>query len=194
MPLSVLIAGLVIFLGAHSTRIFAEAWRADRIARIGPNRWKGLYSLVSLAGFALIVWGYAMTREHPLAVWDPPAWTRPVAAVLTVAAFILVAAAYVPANRIKAALGHPMILGVKVWAFAHLISNGRLGDVVLFAAFLIWAVLDFRAARQRDRASATRYPAGIVSRDLATIVVGLVASWVFAQYLHGWLIGVRPLG
>lgn len=194
MPLSVLIAGLVIFLGAHSTRIFAEAWRADRIARIGLNRWKGLYSLVSLAGFALIVWGYAMTREHPLPVWDPPAWTRPVAAVLTVFAFILVTAAYVPANRIKAALGHPMILGVKVWAFAHLISNGRLGDVVLFAAFLIWAVLDFRAARQRDRASATRYPAGTVARDLATIVIGLVASWVFAQYLHAWLIGVRPMG
>ena len=90
--------------------------------------------------------------------------------------------------------GISMILGVKVWAFAHLISNGRLGDVVLFAAFLIWAVLDFRAARQRDHASATRYPAGTASRDLATIVIGLVASWVFAQYLHGWLIGVRPLG
>ena len=193
MSLSPLIAGLLIFLGAHSLRIFAEGWRAQQIARIGAKRWKGLYSLVSLAGFALLVWGYAMTREHPN-LWDPPAWTRPVAAVLTVAAFILVAAAYVPANHIKAALGHPMILGVKVWAFAHLISNGRVGDVVLFAAFLVWAVLDFRAARRRDRTSGTRYPAGTLARDLVTLAIGLITWWLFAQYLHGWLIGVRPLG
>jgi uncharacterized membrane protein len=193
MPLALLIAGLVVFLGAHSVRIFAEDWRARQIGRLGEKRWKGLYSLVSLAGFALIVWGYASTRAHPVDLWNPPAWTRPAATVLTFGAFILIAVAYVPANRIKAALGHPMILGVKVWAFAHLIANGRLGDVVLFASFLVWAVLDFRAARQRDRAAGTRYPAGSAARDFATIAAGLIASWVFAQYLHGWLIGVRPL-
>jgi uncharacterized membrane protein len=194
MSLIWLIVGLVIFLGAHSVRIFAEQWRAGQIARLGEQRWKGLYSLASLAGFALIVWGYGISREHPVVLWDPPSWTRQVAALLTIITFVLWAAAYVPGNRIKAMLGHPMILGVKVWAFAHLISNGRLADVVLFGAFLVWAVLDFRAARQRDRAAGTRYPSGATHRDLATVAIGLIAWWVFAQYLHGWLIGVRPFG
>jgi uncharacterized membrane protein len=192
--MELLIAGLVIFLGTHSVRIFAEDWRTRQIARLGPYGWKGLYTLVSLAGFALIVWGYGLTRENPVVIWEPPIWTRHAAALLTIATFVLWVAAYVPGNRIKAAIGHPMIVGVKVWAFAHLISNGRLGDVVLFAAFLAWAVFDFRAARGRDRAAGTRYPVGPVSRDLTTVVVGLVAWWVFAAYLHGWLIGVRPFG
>ena len=194
MSLAGLIVGLVIFLGAHSVRIFAEPWRTRQIARLGQQRWKGLYSLVSLAGFALIVWGYGVSRADPVNLWDPPAWTRHAAALLTIITFVLWTAAYVPGNRIKAALGHPMILGVKVWALAHLISNGGLADVVLFGAFLVWAVLDFRAARQRDRAAGTRYPSGSVGRDLSTLVIGLIAWWAFAQYLHGWLIGVRPFG
>jgi uncharacterized membrane protein len=194
MALTWLIVGLAVFLGAHSVRIFAEAWRERQIARLGHQRWKGAYSLVSLTGFALIVWGYAIAREHPVSLWDPPSWTRHVAALLTIITFVLWTAAYVPGNRIKATLGHPMILGVKVWAAAHLISNGRLADVVLFGAFLIWAVLDFRAARQRDRATGMRYPGGSARRDLPTIAIGLIAWWVFAQYLHGWLIGVRPFG
>src|SRR5262245_56698561 len=132
-----LIVGLLIFLGAHSVRIFAEEWRTQRIARLGDKRWKGIYSLVSLVGFGLIVWCYGLAREHPLDLWDPPSWTRHAAAPLTLVAFILFAAAYVPANRIKARLGHPMILGVKVWALAHLLSNGRLADVVLFGSFLV---------------------------------------------------------
>src|SRR5262245_54032384 len=130
MALTWLIVGLVIFLGAHSVRIFAEEWRARQIERLGHQPWKGLYSLVSVAGFALIVWGYGLAREHPVSLWNPPAWTRHVAALLTIITFVLWTAAYVPGNRIKAALGHPMILGVKVWALAHLISNGRLADVV----------------------------------------------------------------
>jgi len=192
--MSWLIVGLVVFLGAHSVRIFAEEWRTRQIERLGVQRWKAIYSLVSVAGFALIVWGYALARQSPLEVWSPPPWTRHIAALLTVLTFVLWAAAYVPGNRIKAALGHPLLLGVKVWAIGHLISNGRLADVVLFGAFLVWAVLAFRVARQRDRASVTLYPSGPVHRDIATIVIGLVAWWVFAQHLHEWLIGVRPFG
>lgn len=191
--MSVLILGLAIFLGAHSVRIFAEDWRSRQIARLGENAWKGIYSIVSLIGFALIVWGYGLSREQGVVVWDPPTWTQYVAAILLIPAFVLWAAAYVPGNRLKAALGHPMILGVKVWALAHLISNGRLGDVVLFAAFLIWAVLDFRAARSRDRAGATTYPVGTITRDVITVITGLVVWWIFARYLHAWLIGVHPL-
>ena len=187
-----LLAGLVLFLAPHSIRIFAEGWRDRTIERMGKGPWKGVYSLVSIAGLVLIVWGYAMTRAEPVTLWNPPAWTRHIAALVTLPAFILLAAAYVPGNRIKARIGHPMIAGVKLWAFAHLISNGRLGDVLLFGAFILWAVFDFRAARARDRAAAVRYPPGSTARDVAVVIVGLAAWGLFAIYLHAWLIGVRP--
>jgi uncharacterized membrane protein len=135
-----------------------------------------------------------LSREHGLVIWDPPTWTRHVAALLTLPAFILVTAAYVPGNHIKAALGHPMVAGVKLWAIAHLIANGRMGDIVLFSAFLVWAVLDFRAARRRDRLAGTRYPAGTATRDAIVVTVGLVVWGAFAGNLHAWLIGVRPFG
>jgi hypothetical protein len=136
-----LIAGLVIFFATHSVRIFAEDWRAAGIQRMGERPWKAIYSLVSIAGFVLIVWGYGLARQAPVDLWSPPAWTRHVTALLTLPAFILVAAAYVRGNRIKAAVGHPMVLGVKTWALAHLLSNGRLADVLLFGGFLVWAIL-----------------------------------------------------
>jgi uncharacterized membrane protein len=189
-----LILGLILFLGTHSVRIFADGWRTRQLARRGELPWKGVYTLLSLAGFALIVWGYGLTRSAPVVLWTPPAWTYSVTAALTVPAFILIAAAYVPGTRIKAAVGHPMIAGVKIWALAHLLSNGRLGDVVLFGAFLAWAVLDFAAARRRDRAAGVRYPAGPFARDAIAIVAGLAAWGLFAFFLHAWLIGVRPFG
>ena len=194
MTFLVLGLGLILFLGAHSTRALADGWRSAMIARLGEGTWKGLYSLLSLAGFVLICYGYGLARAEPVVLWVPPVWTRHLAAVLTIPAFILLAAAYVPGNRIKAAVGHPMVAGVKVWALAHLLANGNLADVLLFGSFLIWAVLSFRAARGRDRAAGTRYPAGLASRTLATIGIGLVAWAAFAFALHGWLIGVKPLG
>ena len=105
---------------------------------------------------------------------------------------VLLAAAYVPGNLIKARLGHPMIIGVKVWAFAHLLANGRLADVVLFGAFLAWAIVDFIAARKRDRAAGTVYPQGDELRTVLTVVAGVVVWAVFVAGLHQWLIGVSP--
>lgn len=192
--MSALILGLLIFLGVHSVRIVADGWRQRQISRLGENRWKGLYSLASLVGLVLIIWGYGLTRVEPVLLWNPPAWTRDLAALLTLPAFVLIAAAYVPGNRMKPALGHPMVLGVKVWAFAHLISNGRLGDVVLFGAFLLWAVFDFSAGRRRDRAAGVRYPAGTLKGDAIATVIGLAVWGMFAAFLHEWLIGVRALG
>jgi uncharacterized membrane protein len=192
--MTALILGLVIFLGVHSVRIFAEDWRTAQVARLGPNGWKALYSVVSLAGFVLLVWGYGESRTNPVDLWSPPRWTAHVTALLTLPAFVLLVAAYVPGTRIKAAVGHPMILGVKLWAFSHLLSNGRLADVVLFGAFLVWAILDFRAAKARDRAAGTRYAAGPVMRDVIAVVVGVGAWAAFAMVLHAWLIGVRPFG
>lgn len=129
-----LVLGLLLFLGTHSIRIVADGWRTARVARLGENRWKGLYSLASALGLGLIVWGYGLARAEPVALWTPPRWTRHLAALLTLPAFILIAAAYVPGSRIKTALGHPMVAGVKVWAIAHLLSNGNLADALLFGA------------------------------------------------------------
>lgn len=192
--MTLLLLGLAIFLGAHSVRIFAEDWRTARIAALGPGAWKALYSVVSIAGFVALAYGYGLTREAPLDLWHPARWTRHLAALLTLPAFVLVAAAYIPGSHIKAKLRHPMILGVKTWAIAHLLCNGRLGDVVLFGAFLLWAVLDFRAARQRDRRLGTTYPAVGVGRDIAVVIAGAAAWAAFALYLHGPLIGVLPFG
>jgi uncharacterized membrane protein len=192
--MTVLVIGLLVFLGSHSVRIFADGWRTRQLANVGESKWKVLFSIVSAVGFVLIIWGYGLARTDPVYLWAPPTWTRHIAALLTIPSFILLAAAYVPGTRIKAAVGHPMVAGVKIWAFAHLIANGTLADVVLFGAFIAWAVADYASARRRDRAAGRTNPAGLFSRDLTAIVVGLVAWAAFAFYLHAWLIGVRPFG
>ena len=192
--MTLLILGLVLFLGMHSSRVFAEGARQRFIAQRGANAWKGLYTIVSAAGLALIVWGYGQARLEPVVLWASPLWVRHVASLLTLAAFVLLAAAYVPGNSIKARLGHPMVLGVKAWALAHLVSNNTLADLLLFGGFLLWAVLSFRAARARDRADGTVAAPGQASRTAVTVVAGLVAWAVFAFWAHGAWIGVRPFG
>lgn len=192
--MAVLILGLVLFLGVHSTRIFAEGWRTATIARIGEKPWKGLYTLASLAGFALILWGFTMARRQPVYLWEAPMGMRHVSGALMLVAFILLVATYVPRNSIKARLHHPMVLSVKVWALAHLLANGNLADVVLFGAFLVWAVLSFRAARARDRANGTVYIAGKGSATAITVIVGSAVWALFAFWAHGYLFGVRPFG
>jgi uncharacterized membrane protein len=187
-----LVLGLVVFLGAHSVRIVADPWRTRTIARIGEKPWKGLYSLVAIAGFVLIVWGYGQARMDPVVLWVPPVWTRHLAAFLVLPAFILIAAGNMRGTHMKASLGHPMVLGTKLWAFAHLISNGMLADVVLFGSFLVWAIVDYASARRRDRAAGVVYPPGTRGRDLLAILAGAVAWVVFGWWLHGPLIGVRP--
>lgn len=193
--MAALVLGLVLFLGLHSTRIFAEGWRTQTMESFGEKEYKLLYSVLSIAGFALLVWGYGLARQNPVILWNqPPVWTRHLASLLTLAAFVLLVAAYVPGNAIKAKLRHPMILGVKVWALAHLISNNTLADLVLFGSFLVWAVLDYRAVRRRERTLATVIDAGPLSRTILTVVVGVVAWAVFAMWAHRVLIGVSPLG
>ena len=192
--MSFLILGLVLFLGAHSVRVFAEGWRTGMRARLGENAYKGLYSVASLVGLVLIVVGYGAARQQPVLLWLPPVWTRHLAALLTVPSFILLVAAYVPGNRIKAKVHHPMVLGVKVWALAHLLANGNLADLLLFGGFLLWAVLCFRAARQRDRVGLVVYPPGRLGPTLVAVAAGLVLWAGFAFWAHGALIGVRPFG
>jgi uncharacterized membrane protein len=193
--MTALILGLVLFLGIHSARIVADGKRNAFISQRGANAWKGLYTLLSLAGFALLVWGYGLARQQPVVLWGtPPVWTKHLAALLTLIAFVLVTAAYVPGNSIKARLHHPMTLGVKVWAFAHLIANNTLADVLLFGGFLVWSIVLFASARRRDRAAGTIYAPGTASRTVLTIVVGVALWALFAFWAHGVLIGVRPFG
>jgi uncharacterized membrane protein len=189
-----LIAGLVLFLGVHSVRIFANDWRSAQLAQRGEAVWKLGYSALSIAGFVLIVWGYGLARQSPMVLWPTPRGMNHLAALLTLISFVLLVATYVPRNAIKAKLRHPMILGVKVWALAHLLANNALADLLLFGSFLIWAMLSFRAARQRDR---QQPPVPLASNGLATaatVVVGVVAWAAFAFWAHLALIGVRPLG
>jgi len=190
--MSILILGLIIFLGLHSIRIVAEDWRNATRARVGLHAWRALYSVISIGSLLLIVWGYGLAREAPVVIWTPPPATRHIAALLAVIAFIFMAAAYVPRNSIKAKLHHPMTLGVKTWALAHLIANGTLHDILLFGSFLVWAVLLFRVSRKRDAALGTVYPSGSTGATVLTIVVGVIAAGVFAMWLHAPLIGVRP--
>ncbi|WP_455209105.1 NnrU family protein [Kaarinaea lacus] len=189
-----MIAGLLLFLGTHSVRIFAEDWRNRQISQRGENTWMGLYSVIALTGFVLIVWGYGQARLAPDIIWQPPLWTKHLAAVLTLPSFILLAAAYVPGTKIKTIVGHPMILSVKLWAIAHLLANGNLADIILFGAFLLWAILDFRTSRHRDKAAGTRYQSIGISRDIIAVVVGVIAWVAFSAVLHNWLIGVKPFG
>ena len=192
--MSLLIVGLVLFLGVHSVRIVADGWRSQMLVRLGEGAWKGLYSVVSLVGLVLVVWGYGLARQERVVLWNPPVAMRHAASLVTLVAFILLAAAYVPRNALKAKLHHPMVLGVKAWALAHLISNGNLADMLLFGAFLLWAVLDFRAARQRDRALGTSYPSGTLAGTGIAVVLGLVAWAAFAFWAHALLIGISPMG
>lgn len=192
--MDMLLTGLVVFLAAHSVRIFAENWRTHMREMLGEKAFKGAYSVVSLIGLALIIWGFGMAREQPVYLWSPPVGMRHAASLLTLFAFVLVAAAHVPGNAIKARMGHPMVLGVKVWALAHLLANGTVAHVALFGSFLVWAVLCFRAARQRDRVNGVVYPAATVRGNLFTVGVGVLSWAVFAFALHGWLIGIKPMG
>jgi uncharacterized membrane protein len=189
-----LAVGLVLFLGIHSLRIFAEPLRGSLRERMGANAWRGIYSVVSIASFALIVWGYGEARMTSTSLWWPPVWTRHVAALLTVPAFVFFATSNVKGTRIKARLKHPLLLGTKTWAFAHLLSNGRVADVLLFGSFLVWSILCFRASRKRDRAESIVYPPGSASQDAIAIALGIALWALFAFYLHARLIGVAPFG
>lgn len=191
MPL--LILGLLLFLGAHCVRMFANRWRDQQVARFGEKPWKGLFALGSIIGFVLIVVGFGLARRHPVPLYVPPLWLRHLNALFTLVAFVLVAAAYGPRNRIRAKLGHPMLAGTKSWAFGHLLATGMLHDVVLFGSFLVWATADFVVSRRRDRAMQVVYPPGTLQGDVLTLLIGIAAWAVFALVLHAWLIGVSPM-
>lgn len=192
--MAILVVGLILFIGVHSIRMVAAPWRAAQIERFGMQGWRATYAVLSAAGIVLTVYGYGLARREPVVVWTPPVWMAHVTALLTAIAFILLTAPYVRGNHFKRALGHPFLCGVALWAFAHLLANGTLNAIVLFGAFFVWSLLDARSERRRDREAGVIYPEGVVSRDVLVVVIGLVGWAAFAFWLHGLLIGVRPLG
>lgn len=192
--MSILIVGLLIFLGMHSIRMFADGSRTKVIARHGANTWRAIYSVVSIGGLVLIVWGFGLARQQPELIYAPVPALRHANMLFTLLAFVLVAAAYVPRNHIKAAIGHPMLAGIKLWALGHLLATGFLHDLVLFGAFLLWAVADFVVCRRRDRQNNVTWPAGTLAGDAITVTIGIAAWAAFAFWLHLRWIGVSPLG
>jgi uncharacterized membrane protein len=191
----VLVVGLLIFLGVHSVSIVAPQWRTATIARVGERPWKGVYSLASAVGLALIVVGYGLARRDPVVLYAPPAALRHLALVVMVPVFPLLFAAYLP-GRIRAAAKHPFLLAVKIWAFAHLLANGMLADVLLFGGFLAWAVADRISVKRRPAAQTHEVPAAPPSaaNDAIALVGGLVVYAVVLLWAHRWIVGVSPLG
>ncbi len=184
-----LILGLALFLGMHAFTMAREP-RAAAVSRLGAGGFKGLYTLVSLLGFALIIYGFGQYRATGwIDVWQPPIWTRHLALLLTLPIFMLLAATN-SGGRIHAAVKHPMLLAVKIWATAHLLANGDLGSMLLFGGFLAWAVMARISLKRREGLKLPARPAGFTSRDWSAIVIGLALWFVFARWLHPWLIGV----
>ena len=209
-----LILGLILFLGAHSVRVVADNWRTQKIEAWGEKAFKGVNALVSLLGFYLLVVGYGEARLQTVALWNPPIFTKHISLLLMLLASILMFAAYVPRNHFKMRLGHPMVMSVKVWALSHLLANGNLADVILFGAFLLWAVLNFKSARARDKVqNQLAFANGNANEDVnpvalpedapprpnlfATLItlVGGMALWAVITFvLHAKVVGVAPMG
>jgi uncharacterized membrane protein len=192
--MALLVLGLAIFIAVHSIRSVAAPWRVAQIERFGMPVWRGFFALFSILGIWFIVRGYVLARRYPVPLWLPPPGIAHLTGLLTAIAFVMIAATYVPGNHIKRALGQPFMSGVALWAFAHLLANGTLHAIVLFAALLIWALFKLRADHRRDREAGVVYPQGTLGRDALVVVIGLVAWGLVAFWLHGALIGVRPFG
>jgi uncharacterized membrane protein len=184
----VLVAGIVVFLGAHSFTAFREP-RAAMIDRVGAGPYRGLHSLISLIGFVLIVWGFSRYRAHGLIqIWMPPTWTRHLAILLMWFAFVSLACMSPAAGRIRGWLRHPMLVGIKIWALAHLLANGEAGGMLLFGSFLAWAIFDRVAVKRRGDFGAPPV-ASFTRADAIALGAGTVA-YVAMIFLHPVLIGV----
>ena len=186
--MSVLIAGLILFLGAHAVSIVAPAWRDRVVARIGKLPWQGIYSVIAIAGLVLIVQGYAASRGQTAVLYQLPRAIQYLTMLLMLPVFPLLLATYLP-GRIKTVMRHPMLAATKFWALAHLLANGTVADVVLFGSVLAWAVADRISLKRRPSRPAASLPAGRWN-DLIAIVAGLAIYVGFFLGLHRWLVGM----
>ena len=193
MGLAIEILGLIVFLGAH-VFVSMRNERAGLISRIGRGPYLGLFTLVSIVGLVLLGFGFARYRaEGLIPVWYPPAWTRQIVVAAMWPASIAVVAAYIPGD-IKRVLKHPMLVGVKIWAVAHLCANGDLGGMILFAAVLAWAVYDRITLKRRSDPGAPPIPLGGRRNDIIAIVVGTILYLALGFVFHPIVIGLPAFG
>lgn len=186
------VIGLVVFLGIHSISIVAPRWREAQAARIGENAWKGLYSLVSIASFIAMLYGYGIARHVPVTIYTPPIALRHVALLLMVPVFPLFIAAYFP-GRIKRFTRNPMLLAVIFWAISHLIANGTLNDLLLFGGFLLWAIADLISVSKRANVRPVPGAPPSALNDVVVVVAGLGLYALSLLWAHARVIGVSPL-
>lgn len=192
--MSLLIVGLVLFIGIHSIRILAPATRLSLIERFGASGWRVAYSAASLLSLAFLIFGFGAARLDTPVLWYPPVWTRHLAATLMIPAVICLVASALPAGRIREKLKFPLTVAVKIWALAHLIANGELSSILLFAAFMVWAVVLRIALKKAVARGEVALPVFISTRyDVVAVVAGL-CLWAWLVFgLHEWLIGVPPI-
>ena len=190
--MTLLIVGLLLFLGVHSVSIVAPGWRDAQFAQRGEAAWKGLYSVAAAIGLGLIIYGYAAARQAPVVLYTPPLALRHLSLLLLLPVFVLLFAAYLP-GRIKTATKHPMLLATKLWALAHLLANGNLADVLLFGGFLVWAVAGRVSLKRRPARAVPGAPERPIN-DAIALIGGLAAYGGVVLWAHAWLIGVAPLG
>lgn len=189
--MAIFLVGLLLFLGIHSVSILNEPWRNRMVKKIGEWPWKTVYSLVSILGFILIIWGYGVARPNTATLYTPPLWLQYISLLLLLPVFPLLIAAYFP-GRIKTATKHPMLLCTMLWAIAHLLTNGSLLDVTLFGSFFAWAVWDRISVEQRRPRPIPGAPSSNYN-DIIACVIGLGLYFAFVFWLHLMLFGVSPL-
>lgn len=192
--MTMLVAGLILFLGVHSVRILADGWRGRMVARLGESRWKGLYALASAVGFALIVWGFAGAREAPVVLWARLPWGAYLAGALMLPAMILLVGPYLGCSHINTAVRHPMLGGTVLFGVAHLLATNTLADLVLFGGFAAWAAVDLLSALARDRGDGRAVATPRMPQTLRQIAVGFALWAAFGSSLHRVLFGVSPFG
>jgi uncharacterized membrane protein len=192
--MTVLVLGMILFIGAHSVRIVADNWRDRVIVRLGEQRWKALYSLASGVGLALIIWGFGIARQTPVVLWARPSWAAHAGGALMLPAIILILGPYLGRSHINTAVRHPMLCGTVLFGVAHLLANNTLADVVLFGGFAAWAATDLASALGRDRRQGRIMPAPVMSHTLRQLGVGTAVWAAFGMYLHRLLFGVSPFG
>ncbi len=191
--MALLVLGIVLFFGLHLVRVVAPGLRSAMIARLGESGWKGAYSIASIVALVILIYGFGQARDMT-PIWTPPFWMSHITILLMLFALICLVASLLPAGHIAVRTKHPMVLSVKIWALAHLLSNGDGAAILLFAAFLGWGVILRISLKRRERAGEiTLRPFVSAKYDLYAIVIGVIVWALIIWKLHAWIIGVSPL-